>query len=105
VRALARDRQTRRGWDSGATRSAAVSRCDASITRPRRKHEPGKGPRLTPIPQPIQSILWTRKDLLTLKRHSARTLQDLRERILARLCCLAAAITLDHQPGRPSGAL
>jgi hypothetical protein len=43
--------------------------------------------------------------LLTLERHGARTLADLRERILARFCCLAAAITLNHELGRPSRAL
>ena len=44
-------------------------------------------------------------DLLTLERHGARTLKGLRERVLARFCCLAAAITLNHQLGRPSRAL
>jgi hypothetical protein len=42
---------------------------------------------------------------LTLERHGARTLNGLRERVLARFCCLAAAITLNHQLGRPSRAL
>jgi hypothetical protein len=48
---------------------------------------------------------WTCKHILTLERHGARTLQGLRERILHRFCCLAAAITLNHQLGRPSRAL
>ena len=34
-----------------------------------------------------------------------RVAERLRERILARFCCLAAAITLNHQLGRPSRAL
>jgi hypothetical protein len=59
----------------------------------------------TSIRQRIESIFWTAKDILTLERHGARTLQGLRERILARFCCLAAAITLNHQLGRPSRAL
>jgi hypothetical protein len=82
-----------------------VSQRDAIIIRPVRTDEPGPGPRLAPIRQRIESIFWTCKDLLTLERHGARTLQGLRERILARFCCLAAAITLNHQLGRPSRAL
>ena len=77
----------------------------AMILRPRRKDEPGQGPRLAPIRQRIESIFWTAKDILTLERHGARTLAGLRERVLARFCCLAAAITLNHQLGRPSRAL
>jgi hypothetical protein len=42
---------------------------------------------------------------VTLERHGARTLPGLRERILQRLLTLAAAITLNHQLGRPSRAL
>jgi hypothetical protein len=45
------------------------------------------------------------QDLLTLERHGARTPAGLRERILARFCCLAAAVTLNHELGRPSRAL
>jgi transposase len=77
----------------------------AEIIRPNRKDEPGHGPHLAPIRQRIESIFWTCKDLLTLERHGARTLPGLRERILARFCCLAAAITLNHQLGRNSRAL
>jgi len=82
-----------------------VSQRDATIVRPRRKDEPGDGPHLAPIRQRIESIFWTCKDLLTLERHGARTLKGLRERVLARFCCLAAVITLNHQLGRPSRAL
>jgi hypothetical protein len=77
----------------------------ATFVRPNRRDEPGHGPHLAPIRQRIESIFWTCKDLLTLERHGARTLAGLRERILARFCCLAAAITLNHQLGRPSRAL
>ena len=64
---------------------------------PIRADESGPSARLAPIRQRIESIFWTCKDLLTLERHGARTLQGLRERILARFRCLAAAITLNHQ--------
>ena len=90
---------------AGRAFAAAVSQRDATFVRPRRKDEPGHGPHLAPIRQRIESIFWTCKDLLTLERHGARTLAGLRERILARFCCLAAAITLNHQLGRPSRAL
>ena len=82
-----------------------VSERGATLVRPRRKDEPGQGPHLAPIRQRIESIFWTCKDLLTLERHGARTLNGLRERVLARFCCLAAAITLNHKLGRPSRAL
>jgi hypothetical protein len=90
---------------AGREFAAAVRQRDATIVRPRRNDEPGSGPHLAPIRQRIESIFWTCKDLLTLERHGARTLAGLRERILARFCCLAAAITLNHQLGRPSRAL
>jgi Transposase DDE domain len=90
---------------AGREFATAVSARDATIVRPRRKDEPGSGPHLAPIRQRIESIFWTCKDLLTLERHGARTLAGLRERILARFCCLAAAISLNHQLGRPSRAL
>ena len=82
-----------------------VEALDATILRPRRKDETGQGPHLAPIRQRIEIIFWTCKDLLTLERHGARTLPGLRTRILARFCCLAAAITLNHQLGRKSRAL
>ena len=90
---------------AGRAFAQAVSDLNATIVRPRRKDEPGRGPHLAPIRQRIESIFWTCKDTLTLERHGARTLQGLRERILQRLLCLAAAITLNHQLGRPSRAL
>jgi len=107
------DRCHRRGGetllgDKGyAGRQFAAAVCDrqATIVRPRRRDEPSHGPHLAPIRQRIESIFWTAKDLLTLERHGARTLAGLRERVLARFCCLAAAIALNHQLGRPSRAL
>jgi hypothetical protein len=90
---------------AGRAFAAEVAARDATIVRPRRRDERDEGPRLAPIRQRIESIFWTCKDLLTLERHGARTLPGLRERILARFCCLAAAITLNHELGRPSRAL
>ena len=54
---------------------------DAKILRPRRKDENGQGPHLAPIRQRIKSIFWTCKDILTLERHGARTLHNLRVRL------------------------
>jgi len=82
-----------------------VNELHATIVRPRRKDEPGRGPRLAPVRQRIESIFWTLKDLLTLERHGGRTLQGIRERILQRFLCLTACIVLNHQLGRPSRAL
>jgi|SRR5579884_2116453 len=90
---------------AGREFAQAVDQLDATIVRPRRKDEPGRGPHLAPIRQRIESIFWTCKDLLTLERHGARTLPGLRERILQRFLCLAACISLNHQLGRPSRAL
>jgi len=82
-----------------------ISEIDAAIIRPKRKDEPGRGPHLAPIRQRIESIFWTCKDILTLERHGARTLPGIRERVLQRFLCLAAAITLNHRLARPSRAL
>jgi hypothetical protein len=90
---------------AGREFARAVSELDATIIRPRRKNEPGRGVHIAPIRQRIESIFWTCKDLLTLERHGARTLPGIRERILQRFLCLAACITLNHQLGRPSRAL
>jgi len=90
---------------AGRQFATAVSDLDATIVRPRRKDESEQGPHLAPIRQRIESIFWTCKDILTLERHGARTIQGLRERILQRFLCLAACITLNHQLGRPSRAL
>jgi len=84
---------------------AELAVLDAVIMRPRRKDEPGHGPHLAPIRQRIESIFWTCKDLLTLERHGARTLRNLRARLCARLAALAAAVALNHQLGRPTRSL
>jgi hypothetical protein len=78
---------------------------DASIMRPRRRDERGRGPHLAPIRQRIESIFWTCKDLLTLERHGARTLHNLRVRLATRFTALAAAIALNHRLGRPPRSL
>jgi hypothetical protein len=90
---------------AGRAFAAAVSDMDATIVRPNRRDEPGRGPHLAPIRQRIESIFWTCKDILTLERHGARTLKGLRERVLQRFVCLAAAVALNHQLGRSSRAL
>jgi hypothetical protein len=91
---------------AGRDFEAAAEELGAKIVRPRRKDEDPDGrPHLAPIRQRIESIFWTLKDILTLERHGARTLPGLRERLLQRFCCLAAAVTLNHQLGRPSRAL
>jgi transposase len=90
---------------AGKEFAQAARDLQATIVRPRRKDEPGHGPHLAPIRQRIESIFWTCKDILTLERHGARTLPGLRERILQRLLTLTAAISLNHQLGRPSRAL
>ncbi|MGA2163138.1 MAG: transposase [Solirubrobacteraceae bacterium] len=71
---------------AGKEFAKAVSDLHATIVRPRRKDEPGRGPHLAPIRQRIESIFWTCKDILTLERHGARTLPGLRERILQPCC-------------------
>jgi hypothetical protein len=90
---------------AGRAFAEGVAHRGATLVRPRRKDEPGHGPHLAPIRQRTDSIFWTCKDLVTLERHGARPLAGLRERVLARFCTLAAAITLNHRLGRPSRAL
>jgi Transposase DDE domain len=84
---------------------AELATLDAQIMRPRRKDEPGRGPHLAPIRQRIESIFQTCKDIFTLERHGARTLENLRVRLCARFAALAAAISLNHQLGRPSRSI
>jgi hypothetical protein len=90
---------------AGRAFAEEVSQLDATLVRPRRNDEPGHGPHLAPIRQRIESIFWTCKDLLTLERHGARTLDGIKERVLQRFLCLAACIVLNHKLGRPSRAL
>jgi len=82
-----------------------LAKLDATILRPRRKDENGRGPHLAPIRQRIESIFQTCKDILTLERHGARTLDNLRVRLCARFAALAAGVMLNHQLGRPSRSL
>jgi Transposase DDE domain len=84
---------------------ADLEALDAKIVRPRRKDEPGRSPHVAPIRQRIESIYWTAKDILTLERHGARTLDNLRVRLATRFMALAAAIALNHRLGRPSRSL
>lgn len=84
---------------------AELAALDALIMRPRRKDEPGRGPHLAQIRQRIESIFQTCKDLLTLERHGARTLENLRVRLATRFAALAAGIALNHRLGRPSRSL
>jgi hypothetical protein len=49
---------------------------------------------LSTIRQRIESIFWTCKDLLTLERHSARTIEGLLALLASRLLTLAACIAL-----------
>jgi transposase len=90
---------------AGADFEADAADLGATVVRPRRKDEPEAGPHLAPMRQRIESIFWTCKDLLALERHGARTLRGLRVRICSRFLALAAAISLNHELGRPSRAL
>jgi hypothetical protein len=90
---------------AGADFEADAAALGATIVRPRRKDEPEGGLHLAPLRQRIESIYWTAKDILTLERHGARTLRGLRARIASRFLALAAAVSLNHQLGRPSRAL
>jgi hypothetical protein len=79
-------------------------RFGATIARPRRNNEPGRGPHIAPIRQRIKSIIfWTHNDRLGLERHNARTHHGLRARIAAKLLALAASVRLNHYLGnRPT---
>lgn len=83
----------------------AVRDLGATIVRPPRKGEPALPFRLTTIRQRVESIFFTLKVILTLERHRARMLGNLRVRIASRLLALAACISLNHQLGRPSRSL
>ncbi len=91
---------------AGAEFALAVEAIDgAKVLRPARANEPDNALHLSSIRQRIESVFWTCKDLLTLERHGARTIDNLRVRLVKRLLALAAAITLNHQLGRPSRSL
>ena len=90
---------------AGREFALSVDEMDARVLRPPRRDEPESGVRLSFIRQRIESVFWTCKDVLTLERHGARTLANLRVRVATRLLCLAACISLNHQLGRPSRSL
>ncbi len=90
---------------AGYAFAAGAGELGVTVARPKRSDEKGDGPHLSQIRQRIESIFWTLKDVLTLERHGARTMAGLRERVLQRLLCLAACISLNHRLGRPSRAL
>ena len=103
-RARRRDGLGDKGY-AGRDFAAEVAELGATIFRPRRRDEPGRGPHLAPIRQRIESIFRTCKDLLTLERHGARTLAGLRARIARGPLALAACVSLNHWLGRPSRSL
>ena len=90
---------------AGRAFAAAAKELGATIVRPARRDEPASHLHLAPIRQRIESIFWTCKDILTLERHGARTLHNLRARIAQRFLALAACVALNHRLGRPSRAL
>lgn len=90
---------------AGRDFALAVEQIGGHVMRPPRRDEEPGGVRLSFIRQRIESVFWTCKDLLTLERHGARTLPNLRVRVATRLLTLAACIVLNHQLGRPSRAL
>jgi hypothetical protein len=90
---------------AGKDFAAAVAGLGARLLRPARNDEPDNGLHLSGIRQRIESIFWTCKDLLTLERHGARTLHNLRARIANRLLALAACVWLNQTLGRASRSL
>lgn len=90
---------------AGREFALAVEGMQASLLRPARADEPASEFRLSSIRQRIESVFWTCKDLLSLERHGARTIENLKARIATRLLALAACITLNHRLGRPSRSL
>jgi hypothetical protein len=87
-----------KGYAGREFAEAAVD-LETTILRPARKDEPANGLHLVPIRQGIGTIFWTCKDILTLERHGARTLNNLRVRIAQRMLALAACIALNHGSG------
>jgi Transposase DDE domain len=90
---------------SGRQFTADITALGGQLVRPPRKDEPKTAPRLSILRQRVESIFWTCKDLLSLERHGARTLHNLRVRISQRLLALTACIHLNHWLGRPSRAI
>lgn len=90
---------------AGAEFEGKVGAMGAALFRPARKDEPGRGPHLAPIRQRIESIFQTCKDILTLERHGARTIEGLRARIASRMLALAAGVYVNWWLGRPTRSL
>jgi Transposase DDE domain len=84
---------------------AAEGRMGATLVRPARRDKPERPLWPAATRQRIESVFHTLKDLLSLERHGARTLENLRARIATRLLALAACVWLNHQLGRPSRSL
>jgi hypothetical protein len=91
---------------AGQEFETAANQLGTRIARPQRRDEQARehSP-ISPIRQRVESIFWTLKDLLTLERHGARTLDNLRARIATRLLALASCVWLNHQLGRPPRAI
>jgi hypothetical protein len=94
-----------KGYAGRDFEATAAERFGATILRPARKNEPGRGPALSWIRQRIESIFWTLKDRLGLERHHARTPHSLRTRKATKLLVLAAGVRLNHYLDRPTRAL
>jgi hypothetical protein len=90
---------------AGAEFEGKVKDLGATLFRPARRDEPGRGPHLAPIRQRIESIFRTCKDILTLERHGARTIDGLRARIASRMLALAAGVYVNWWLGRPTRSL
>jgi hypothetical protein len=101
-----KDEKRRAATTTASTTSTPTPRPASQITPqpPHASSQPHE-PHLAPIRQRIESIFWTFKDILTLERHGARTLANLRARLCARFAALAAAVMLNHELGRPTRAL
>ena len=93
-----------KGYAGAAFEATTQERFGATIIRPRRKNENGRGPHIAPIRQYIESIFWTLKDRLGLERHHARSLHGIRARIAPKLLALTAGVWLNHTLGRPTRA-
>jgi hypothetical protein len=90
---------------AGSEFETAVGELGALVLRPSRKDEPDNQLHLSSIRQRIESVFQTCKDILTLERHGARTLPNLRARIGQRILALAACVYLNHRLDRPSRSL
>jgi hypothetical protein len=91
-----------KGYAGREFETTAAERFGATILRPARKTEPGRGPVLSWIRQRIESIFFTLKERLGLERHHARSLHGLRTRIATKLLALAAGVWLNHYLDRPT---